>query len=70
MTISKFISTLSAPLIPAFGILVMLAGLYSLIFNIADAKYRHHKRAETFARISGWCYIITGASIFIIKRFF
>lgn len=70
MIVSEFISILSAPLIPSFGILVMLAGLYSLIFNIADAKHRHHKRAEIFARIGGWCYIIAGASIFIIKMFF
>lgn len=70
MNISTFISTLSAPLIPAFGVLVILSGLYSLIFNIADARHRRHKRAETFARFGGWCYIIVGASIFIIKIFF
>jgi len=70
MTISTFISTLSFPLTPVFGILIMLAGLYSLIFNIAAARHQHQKRAEAFARICGWCYIIVGASIFILKRFF
>ncbi|VBB07307.1 Hypothetical protein LUCI_2551 [Lucifera butyrica] len=66
---TKFISILLAPLTPSFAVLLLLTGLYSLTLNVANARRKNHPRAETFARISGWLYILGGVAV-ILHVFF
>ena len=65
MNSSKLLSILLAPLSLSYGILILLLGLYSLTFNVADAHHKNHPRAEKIARKGGWLYIIIGAAMMI-----
>lgn len=58
-------SILLAPLTRNFGLLTIFIGIYSLLFNTAEARRQNHKRNETLARWGGWCFIIIGISILI-----
>jgi hypothetical protein len=69
MSTTEIIAILTAPLTPAVGAMFILIGLYSITFNVADAKYKNHRRAEKAARIGGWFYIIVGATL-VSQRFF
>lgn len=69
MPVDKLIAMLKAPLTPAVGIMFIGVGLYSLTFNVADARHKNHPRAEKAARIGGWFYIIGGA-VLVLQRFF
>lgn len=69
METAEILSILTAPLTPAVGVMFILIGLYSLTFNVADAKRKNHRRSEKAARIGGWFYIIVGA-ILISQKFF
>lgn len=62
-------SILVAPLSFDYAVLIILLGLYSLTFNVADAKYKNHPRAEKTARIGGWLYIIAGVVLMVQKLF-
>lgn len=61
------IKLFTAPLEPAFAILLILVGLYSFTINVKHEKKQHNMRAANFARIAGWWYIIGGLGILIIK---
>lgn len=65
MDSAKLIPILLAPISSGFGAMIMLIGLYSLTFNVADAKYKNHPRAEKTARMGGWLYIIGGTAMMI-----
>lgn len=65
MNSAELIPILLAPISFAFGAMILLIGLYSLTFNVADAKYKNHPRAEKAARLGGWLYIIGGAVMMI-----
>lgn len=65
MNSAELIPILLAPVSFGFGIMILLLGLYSLIFNVADAKYKNHPRAEKTARVGGWLYIVVGAAMMI-----
>jgi len=65
----KLIKILSAPLTLSFGTSLILVGLYSLTLNVASAKTLNHPRAEKFARIGGWLYILGGAGIILYSFF-
>lgn len=69
MSVTKLTAMLKAPLTPAVGILFIGIGLYSLTFNVADAKHKNHPRAEKAARIGGWFYIVGGA-VLVLQKFF
>lgn len=58
---AQLISILLAPISFSFGAMIVLLGFYSLTYNVADAKYKNHPRAEKTARVGGWLYIVVGA---------
>ena len=58
------------PLNSTFTMAMVLIGIYSLIYNVADAKRRNHPSAERVARFGGWCYIVIGLGIHITRKFF
>lgn len=61
----ELLSILLAPVSLSYGIIILLLGLYSLTFNLTDAQYKNHPRAEKTARMGGWLYILIGAAIMI-----
>jgi hypothetical protein len=61
---------LSLALVPYFGFVLFIMGLYSATVNVTDARRLNHKRAETFARTGGWCYIIIGTAIIFYRLVF
>ena len=61
-------SILLAPLSRNFGLLTIFIGIYSLLFNTAEAKRQNHKRNEVFARCGGWGFIVIGISILIYAK--
>jgi len=65
MNNAELIPILLAPISFSFGAIISLLGLYSLAFNVADAKYKNHPRAEQTARMGGWLYLIGGAALMI-----
>jgi len=67
MNSAQLIPILLAPISFGFGLMIALIGLYSLTINVADAKYKNHRRAEKTARRVGWLYIIGGSAIMIQK---
>lgn len=66
---TNLIPILLAPLKPPFAILLILVGLYSLTFNLADARRKNHRRSEKLALIGGWLYIIGGAALMLRSLF-
>jgi len=54
---------------PTFAAILILAGLYSLIFNVSAARQKNFRRAGILACVGGWCYIIAGAAIAIWQLF-
>lgn len=66
MADTSFLNVLSGPIKPSFAILLIFAGLYSLIINGKYEKKRNYVRSANAARIGGWCYIVGGASLLII----
>lgn len=69
MDSAELIPILLAPISSSYAIMIILIGLYSLTFNVADAKYKNHHRAEKTARMGGWLYIIGGAAMMIQQMF-
>lgn len=69
MPVNETIDILKAPLTPAVGVMFVLIGLYSLTFNVSDAKRKNHRRSEKAARIGGWFYIVVGAVLSLLKFF-
>lgn len=70
MTIGKITAFLAAPIKPpVIGAIFILIGLYSLHFNVNNAKFRNHRRSEKAAYFGGWFYVIGGIAI-VIARFF
>lgn len=65
MNSAQLIPILLAPLSFGFGAMIALIGLYSLTINVADAKYKSHRRAEKTAHMGGWLYIIGGGAMMI-----
>lgn len=65
----NLIETLEAALTPQLAVLLLLSGMYSLIFCIKDASTKHHVNAEKAARIGGWLYLALGAAILISNVF-
>lgn len=65
MDSTELIPILLAPISLGYAIIISLLGLYSLIINVADAKYKNHPRAEKTARVGGWLYIMVGAAMMI-----
>lgn len=65
MNSAELIPILLAPLSFIYGIIILLLGLYSLIFNVADARYKNHPRSEKTARMGGWLYIMVGVAMMI-----
>ncbi|MBC8015349.1 MAG: hypothetical protein H7X79_06345, partial [Sporomusaceae bacterium] len=65
MDSAQLVPILLAPISFGFGAMILLLGLYSLKFNVADAQYKNHPRAEKTARMGGWLYIIGGAAMMI-----
>ncbi|MBP2653683.1 MAG: hypothetical protein H6Q73_1252 [Firmicutes bacterium] len=66
---AQIIPILLAPLTPSFAMILILAGLYSLTFNITDARRKNHRRAENLARIGGWLYILSGIGVMLTTVF-
>lgn len=58
---------LTVQLNPIFGIIFIGTGLYSLIFNVKDARRKNHPRAEKVARLGGWLYLLGGIATLIIR---
>lgn len=69
MSAKESIAILKAPLTFSVGVMYILIGLYSLTFNIADAKQKNHRQAEKAARIGGWFFIIVGTVLALLKFF-
>lgn len=69
MPANEIIDILKAPLTPAVGVMFIMIGLYSLTFNVSDAKRKNHRRSEKTARIGGWFYIVIGAVLALMKFF-
>ncbi len=69
MPANETIDILKAPLTPAVGVMFVLIGLYSLNFNVSDAKRKNHPRSEKAARIGGWFYIFVGGVLALLKFF-
>jgi len=65
MDSAQLMPILLAPLSLSFAVMIILLGLYSLIFNAADAKDKNHPRAEQVARRGGWLYIMVGIALMI-----
>jgi len=61
---------LLSPLIPFFGAVVALTGVYSLTVNAADARRRNHRRAAKVALAGGWLYLLGGAVIVFLSLFY
>ncbi|MDU4959358.1 MAG: CLC_0170 family protein [Sporomusaceae bacterium] len=69
MSGSSILEILSGPLNLSFGVILALAGGYSLYFNVKDAARRNHPRAAMLARVGGWFYIAVGAAIVVFEAF-
>lgn len=69
MDSTKLISALLSPISTSFAVMIMLLGLYSITFNVADAKYKNHPRAEKTAFFGGWLYIIGGTALLVQQWF-
>ncbi|WP_378953430.1 CLC_0170 family protein [Pelosinus sp. sgz500959] len=65
MNSAELSAILLAPLSLSYAVIIILLGLYSLTFNVNDAKNKNHPCAEKTARIGGWLYMIVGLAMMI-----
>lgn len=66
MNDSSILTILTRQLDPAFAILVILVGLYSIYINVKCDTQNSHPRSAKLARIGGWCYITGGIILLIV----
>lgn len=69
MNSAELLQILLAPISSSYGVMIILLGLYSLTFNVADATAKNHPRAAKIARRGGWLYIIGGATMILQQMF-
>jgi hypothetical protein len=64
---SDIFKLLTAPLDHSFALTLILVGLYSLIINAKHDTKQNYICSAKFARIAGWCHIVGGIGILILK---
>lgn len=64
---SDIVKLLTAPLDRSFALTLILVGIYSLLINAKHDTTYNYIRSAKFARITGWCYLIGGVGILILK---
>lgn len=67
MNDTPILKLLTTPLDRSFAIVLILAGLYSLIINSKLETKQNYIRSAKLARIAGWSYIIAGAGILVMQ---